>query len=52
MHRWPNWCGIVIRLSFALFFLSQGDGFIPMAIYDGLWGLLLLAMYLPVARSR
>ena len=52
VNRWPNWCGIVIRLSFALFFLSQGDGFIPMAIYDGLWGLLLLAMYLPVARSR
>ena len=51
-NRWPNWCGIVIRFTFALFFLSQGDGFIPMAIYDGLWGLLLLAMYLPVARSR
>jgi len=31
-----NWCGIVIRLSFALFFVSQGDGFVPMGIYDGL----------------
>jgi hypothetical protein len=50
-HRWPNWCGIVIRLSFALFFLSQGDGFVPMAIYDGVWGVLLLATYLPVVRS-
>ena len=50
-HRWPNWCGIVIRLSFALFFFSQGDGFIPMGIYDGISGLLLLATYLPVVRS-
>lgn len=50
-HRWPNWCGIVIRLTFALFFLSQGDGFTPMGIYDGLSGLLLLALYLPVVRS-
>jgi hypothetical protein len=51
-HRWPNWCGIVIRVTFALFFLSQGDGFTPMGIYDGLSGLILLAAYLPVARSR
>jgi hypothetical protein len=36
-HRWPNWCGIVIRLMFSAFFLSQGDGFSPMGIYDGLW---------------
>ncbi len=49
-HRWPNWCGIVIRLTFALFFLSQGDGFTPMGIYDGTSGLLLLLAYLPVAR--
>lgn len=51
-HRWPNWCGIVIRITFALFFFSQGDGFVPMGIYDGLSGLLLLATYLPVVRSR
>jgi hypothetical protein len=51
VHRWPNWCGIVIRLGFALFFFSQGDGFIPMGIYDGASGLLLLATYLPVVRS-
>ena len=50
-QRWPNWCGIVIRLTFALFFFSQGDGFTPMGIYDGLSGLLLLAMYVPVVRS-
>ena len=49
--RWPNWCGIVIRLTFALFFFSQGDGFTPMGIYDGLSGLLLLAAYVPVIRS-
>jgi hypothetical protein len=51
-HRWPNWCGIVIRLAFALFFFSQGDGFIPMGIYDGASGLLLLATYLPVVRGH
>jgi hypothetical protein len=49
-QKWPNWCGIVIRLTFALFFLSQGDGFTPMGIYDGVAGLMLLALYLPVAR--
>jgi hypothetical protein len=52
VHRWPNWCGIVIRLSFALFFFSQGDGFIPMGIYDGLSGLALLATFLPVVRKK
>ena len=48
---WPNWCGIVIRLTFALFFFSQGDGFIPMGIYDGVSGLMLLAAYIPVTRQ-
>jgi len=42
--------GIVIRLTFAAFFLSQGDGFTPMGIYDGMSGLLLLITYLPVTR--
>lgn len=51
-HRWPNWSGIVIRITFALFFFSQGDGFVPMGIYDGISGLLLLASYLPVVRAR
>jgi len=50
-HQWPNWMGIVIRLTFAVFFFSQGDGFIPMGIWDGISGLLLLFTYLPVARS-
>jgi hypothetical protein len=50
-HRWPNWCGVVIRITFALFFLSQGDGFVPMGIYDGLSGLALLFTYLPVVKS-
>jgi hypothetical protein len=51
VNRWPNWCGIVIRLSFSLFFFSQGDGFVPMAWYDGLSGLALLATYLPVVKG-
>jgi hypothetical protein len=50
-NRWPNWTGIVVRLTFALFFFSQGDGFIPMGIYDGVPGLLLLVTYLPVVRG-
>ena len=49
-HRWPNWCGIIIRVTFALFFFSQGDGFVPMGIYDGSSAVLLLLLYLPVAR--
>lgn len=51
-NRWPNWCGIVIRLSFALFFFSQGQGFPPMGLYDGFWGLALLVTYLPVVKKR
>jgi hypothetical protein len=50
-NRWPNWMGIVIRLTFSAFFLSQGDGFTPMGIYDGISGLLLLIGYLPVTRA-
>jgi hypothetical protein len=50
-HRWPNWCGIVIRVTFALFFVSQGDGFVPMGIYDGTSALVLLLTYIPVPRS-
>ena len=40
--------GIGIRLVFAMFFFSQGDGFISMGIYDGLSGLVLLLTYLRV----
>ncbi|NOT44977.1 MAG: hypothetical protein HOP14_10290 [Acidobacteria bacterium] len=49
-QRWPNWLGIAIRATFATFFLSQGDGFTPMGIYDGTFALLLLITYLPVTR--
>ena len=52
VNRWPNWCGIVIRLSFALFFFSQGDGFVPMGWYDGISGLALLVTWLPVVKKR
>jgi hypothetical protein len=51
-QRWPNWMGILIRITFALFFFSQGDGFVPMGIYDGISGVLLLATYVPVVRAR
>ena len=33
------------------FFFTQGDGFVPMGIYDGASGLLLLLTYLPVVRT-
>ena len=52
VNRWPNWMGIAIRLTFAAFFLSQGDGFVPMGIYDGASGVALLLTYLPVTRIR
>jgi hypothetical protein len=52
VNRWPNWLGIGIRLSFALFFFSQGDGFIPMGIYDAASGLLLLIAYLPAVKRH
>jgi len=50
-NRWPNWMGVIIRLTFAAFFLSQGDGLTPMGIYDGMSGLLLLMTSLPVTRA-
>lgn len=49
--RWPNWLGIAIRLSFALFFFSQGDGFVWMGLYDGAFGLVLLVTYQRAARA-
>ena len=49
-YRWPNWCGIVIRLVFAAFFFTQGDGFNVMGLYDGTSGVLLLLTYLPLVR--
>lgn len=51
-NRWPNWLGIVIRLSFAVFFFSQGDGFIWMGLYDGIFGLALLIIYSLSLRAR
>ena len=50
-HRWPNWAGILIRATFALFFFSQGDGFVTMGLYDGASAIALLLTYLPVVRS-
>ncbi|MGI9437783.1 MAG: hypothetical protein ACR2Q4_23630 [Geminicoccaceae bacterium] len=44
-HRYPNVLGIIIRLSFALFFVFQGNGFGWMALYDGLFGALLAWTY-------
>ncbi len=50
-QRWPNWLGILIRLTFALFFFSQGDGFVWMGLYDGGFGLLLLVTYARLFRA-
>ena len=44
-QRWPNFMGIAIRLLFAIFFITQGGGFLWMALYDGLFGILLLVTY-------
>ena len=40
-YRYPNILGILIRLTFAVFFFTQGGGFIWMGLYDGLFGCLL-----------
>ena len=50
-NRYVNYLGIIIRLSFAVFFFTQGDGFVPMGVYDGTFGLVLLATYLLVPRT-
>jgi hypothetical protein len=51
-NRYQNYLGILIRLSFALFFFSRGDGFIGMGVYDGLFGLLLAFTYWRVVRAH
>ena len=51
-NRFQNWVGIGVRLTFAAFFFLQGDGFVPMGIYDGVSGLILLFCYLPVVKDR
>jgi len=51
-NRFQNWVGIGVRLTFAAFFFLQGDGFVPMGIYDGVSGVLLLLCYLPVVKQR
>jgi hypothetical protein len=51
-HRWPNWVGIGVRFTFAAFFFLQGDGFVPMGIYDAISGVILLLCYLPVVKQR
>jgi hypothetical protein len=50
-NRFVNYLGILIRLSFALFFFSQGPGFVTMGIYDAAFGLALLGTYLLVPRG-
>jgi hypothetical protein len=50
-NRYVNYLGIAIRLLFALFFFSQGEGFTTMGIYDASFGLLLLVTYLRVPRA-
>lgn len=50
-HRWPNYLGIAIRLSFSVFFFTQGDGFIWMGVYDGLFEILLGLTYWSVLRA-
>ena len=50
-NRFQNWVGIGVRLTFAAFFFLQGDGFVPMGIYDGVSGVLLLLCYLPVVKN-
>ena len=49
-NRFVNYLGIIIRLSFAVFFFTQGRGFGTMGIYDGTFGLALLVTYLLVPR--
>jgi len=51
-NAWPNWLGIGIRLSFSLFFFTQGEGFGTMGIWDGAFGTALLLTYLRVGASK
>ena len=50
-NRWPNYMGIAIRVLFALFFFTQGDGFIWMGLYDGFFGILLWVTYQRARRA-
>ena len=50
-YRWPNWTGILIRLALGLLFLGQGQGFLLLAIWEALWGVVLLVAYYRLAEA-
>ena len=43
--RWPNFVGIAGRLALALLYLTLGGGFIWLALFEGLFGVLLAWTY-------
>jgi hypothetical protein len=44
-YRWPNWASIVIKFWMVIVFLFQGWLFLPFAVWDFAWGVVLLVAY-------
>ena len=41
-YRWPNWSSIVIKFFMTIVFLSSGRLFLPFAVWDFTFGVILL----------
>lgn len=44
-YRWPNWSSIFIKFWMTTVFLFQGGDFLPFAVWDATWGVVLLIAY-------
>jgi hypothetical protein len=44
-YRWPNWSSIVIKFFMTIVFLSSGRLFLPFAVWDFTFGVILLIAY-------
>jgi hypothetical protein len=50
-YRWPNWTGIGLRLAMAILFLVQGQAFLLLAVWEGIWAVVLFVTYYRLARA-
>ena len=50
-YRWPNWASIAIKFWMTLVFLLQGRDFLPFAVWDFAWGVVLLIAYARLFRA-
>jgi hypothetical protein len=50
-YRWPNWSSIAIKLLMPILYLSSGLYFLPFAVWDFSFGVILLIAYYKLTLS-